>query len=149
MTDIFAVLLYFFSFYFQRYHRNRQTNLVPTYRMMTALQHFPLKAIQQVKWTSYRTYSWHGHTLDMVGCNYCTAAWAPVVPALLNRPTIKLQKTVIHRKSKNKSGLGFCFGCFFLCSKYCQFIYMNNEYLLVDSNLCETTQNEVIHHSIS
>lgn len=48
-------------------------------------------------------------------CNYCTEAWAPVVPDLLKRPTIKLHKTVIHRKSKkSKSGLGFCFGCFFL-----------------------------------
>lgn len=83
--------------------------------MMAALQYFPLKAIQKVKLTSHRTYSWDRQTLGMVCCNYCTVTWAPVVPALLNRPTVKLQKTVIHSKSKkSKSGLGFCFGCFFL-----------------------------------
>lgn len=113
MTDI-AALLHFFSFYYRGYHRNRQTNLAPTYRMMAALQHFPPKAIQQVKRTSYSTDSWDRRTLDMVGCNYCTETWAPVVPALLNRPTTKLQKTAIHRKSKkSKYGLGFCFSCFF------------------------------------
>lgn len=43
MTAI-AVLLRFFDLYFPGYHRNRQTNLAPTYRMTAALQHFPLKA---------------------------------------------------------------------------------------------------------
>lgn len=57
---------------------------------------------------------WDKHTLDMVGCNYCIVTWAPLIPALLNRPTINLQKTVTNKKSKkSKSSLGFCFSCLF------------------------------------